>query len=228
MKKMRQIDKQNRLRSGLVLAVGVTVIAWTGQALAAPNDAGASEATQQDRIGDHALFIDADGLLAGQADKLHGAEEFDTKWFVLDSAPRLSANAIVLGGLTLGGAVSYLRVARDDYQYTDTSVAPRVGYLIGLGDSFAIWPNVQVGYGRGTQRSNEYDYAAGGGNRSVEHVFQSWRAVADLRLVAKVVDHFGVTAGLGYTNQFAEKSDSGPWDPGRQAISADLGLAAWF
>ncbi|MGE0328461.1 MAG: hypothetical protein AB7K71_09130 [Polyangiaceae bacterium] len=231
---MRQIDKRNTLRSGLVLAVGVTIIVSAAPVWAAPGDTGSSEgASERPRqVADHSLLLDIDEVAKAELARDTDEGPYGNRGVRAGSGVTLGANAVLLHGLTLGGLVDLAKSREGDGDRSELGGAFRAGYLISLGGPFTLWPNASIGYSRATSPyhidGDEFRTPQDG-----EQTAHSWQAAGEARLLAEVADHVGLTAGFKYTHVFAtgiafNDGDVRNWYPGKQAISADLGLAAWF
>ncbi|MCA9639607.1 MAG: hypothetical protein KC492_02905 [Myxococcales bacterium] len=231
---MRQIDKQSTLRSGMMLAVGVTALVSTAPAWATPADSGGSDGASGPlrQVADHTLLLDIDEVAKAELARDSDEGPYSDRGVKFGSGVTLGANAVLLRGLTLGGLVNLAKSREGDGDRSELGGAFRAGYLIALGGPFTLWPNASVGYSRATSPyhidGDEFRAPEDG-----EQTTHSWQAAGEARLLAEVTSHVGLTAGVKYTHVLAagiafNEGDVRNWYPGKQAISGDLGLAAWF
>jgi len=129
-----------------------------------------------------------------------------------------SVDVFVGGHVSIGGTISgsYADSISESFTFdrrverrmgggVGFGIGPRVGYVIPLGSSFALWPRLAIGYIGGLY---EYELNPQGG--AVGWYNSSWRGVADLGLVARVHRNVYLRAApeLVFTmSRFATRND---------------------
>jgi hypothetical protein len=149
----------------------------------------------------------------------------DTAWF----AP--SVDVFVGRHFSLGGtiAASYARFAHEVVRFDGQversegsgygfAVAPRVGYVIPVGASFAFWPRLTIGYNGGATGSESN--LPGGSARSEN---RSFLGVAELGLVARIHRRVYLRAAPELVLRVSRASGTIPWTSGGHA--EDRGFA---
>ena len=230
---MRQIDNPKQRKQALMLLTTLAASGFGSQALAAPKDAGAGVRGDEAReVAEHSLLLDIDEVAKAELGREGGEGSYDERGVKLGSSVALGANGVLLGGLTLGGLVNLAKSKDGEGERSTLGGALRAGYLISLGGPFTLWPNASIGYSE-TTTPNRATSGEPGAPQAGELTLHDWQASGEARILAEVAEHVGLTAALKYTHAFAtgESFDGGDvhnWYPGKQAVSADLGLAAWF
>jgi hypothetical protein len=107
--------------------------------------------------------------------------------------PRIAFDWIPVRNLTLGGAVwLYTQLTatngsgNDQPKVTYWGLAPRVGYVVPLGDVLSLWPRAGVEY---------HNVSASRVNGEVSPSVTQFALEAELMLVISPWDHFGFTLG---------------------------------
>ncbi|HXN33113.1 MAG TPA: hypothetical protein VN894_14680 [Polyangiaceae bacterium] len=120
--------------------------------------------------------------------------------------PRIAFDWIPVRNLTLGGAVwLYTQLTAtngsgsDQPKVTYWGVAPRVGYVVPLGDALSLWPRAGVEY---------HNVSASSVNGYVSPSVTQFALEAEVMLVISPWDHFGFTVGPTVDVPISGKSTS--------------------
>ncbi|HLK38925.1 MAG TPA: hypothetical protein VKU41_19320 [Polyangiaceae bacterium] len=128
--------------------------------------------------------------------------------------PRIAFDWIPIRNLTLGGAVwAYTQLSATDTQspagassksadqpkVTYWGVAPRVGYVVPLGDVLSLWPRAGVEY---------HNVSASSVNGAVSPSVDQFAIEAEVMLVISPWNHFGFTVGPTVDVPLSGKSTS--------------------
>jgi hypothetical protein len=172
----------------------------------------------------------------------------------LAAIPRLSFDAKVFMGLTVGGSLGFMAFsgtyahektrgnaleADEDYSGNAFLFAPRVGWILMFTDIIGLWPRLAIDY---YTAHNEARYTVGGA--AVKNKTSIWGlgASVEVPLIIAPVSHFAFTAGpvfdwypLGKADSKREPPDPTP-DPyplkdtkvSLVNIGFTFGLMGWF
>jgi opacity protein-like surface antigen len=129
--------------------------------------------------------------------------------------PRLAFDWIPVRNLTLGGALwAYTQLtatdstspghgsstSQDQPKVTYWGIAPRIGYVVPLGDALSLWPRAGVEY---------HNVSASSDNGSPSPSVDQFAIEAEVMLVISPWNHFGFTVGPTLDVPVTGKSTSG-------------------